>query len=77
MTGTYNRETTLVVEEVPEVNCDGAADGDECEETDIFCAHDERESDAGSAEPCPPCLREGLMTETIEADVCPNRQGHA
>ena len=56
--GTDDGETLLDVEEIPKIDDDRGADGEEREEADHLARDCEGQEDARQDHPCPPRLRE-------------------
>jgi hypothetical protein len=66
----------LNVEEIPEINDDGRANGDEGEEADVLGRDVAGEGKAGEDQPLPPLAAKGLVAQLVELDVAQEAASH-
>ena len=66
----------LDVQQVPQINDDGRADGDECEQADVLDRDVAREGEAGKDKPLPPLPGKRLVAQLVEPDVAEQTAGH-
>jgi len=64
------------VQEVPEINANRRADGDEGEQTNILGGDVAGEGEASQDQPLPPLPREGLVAQLVELDVAEQAARH-
>jgi hypothetical protein len=67
---------SIDVEEVPEINDNGRANGNESKDTDILDRDIARKSESGKDKPLPPLAGEGLMSKLVPLDVEEKTAGH-
>ena len=64
------------VEEVPEIDDNGRANGNESKDTDVLDRDIARKSESGKDKPLPPLAGEGLMSKLVPLDVEEKTAGH-
>lgn len=67
---------TLVIEEVPKVNSNWYANGEEREYSHVLGGNDAAQRDACQEEPLPPLAAERDMSKLVESDVAQNAKSH-
>lgn len=64
------------IEQIPQIDADSAANGNEDEETNIFRGHDTAHVETSQQQPLPPLATKGLMSLLVELDVAQQAQCH-
>ena len=64
------------IEQIPQIDADSAADGNEDEQTDVFCGHDTAHVETSQQQPLPPLATKRLVSLLVELDVAQQAQCH-
>lgn len=70
------RQAFLVIEEIPQIDRDSGANGDERKYTNVLGGYDAGHGDTSKEQPLPPFTPERNVAELVEADVAEKGASH-